>query len=131
MSEQKRSLRLFTRADAGLALLMGALALGLYVRTLVPWVLPGDSGEFQVLAYEVGTAHTTGYPVYLLLARLFITLFPFGETAYRVSLFSAVMAAVTVAEVYLAVCLLARNRGWRPALRRWACLPVSPSGRRR
>ena len=109
-AREKTQSAAFYRANAGLALLIGGLAFGLYLRTLVPWVLPGDSGEFQVLAYEVGIAHTTGYPVYLLLARSFITLFPFGEIAYRVSLFSAVMAAVTVAEVYLAGWLLARNR---------------------
>src|ERR1043165_4335371 len=56
--------------DALLALLVGGLSLALYIRTLVPFVLVGDSAEFQVLAYQVGIAHTPGYPVYLLLAKL-------------------------------------------------------------
>ncbi len=107
MSEEKLSL---TRWDACLAIGVGILSLGLYTRTLIPWVLPGDSGEFQVLAYQVGIAHTTGYPIYLLLARLFIALAPVGEIAYRVNLFSAVMGGLAVAGLYLAGRLLTDNR---------------------
>ncbi len=98
-----------TRLDALLALLVGGLSLALYARTLAPSVLTGDSAEFQVLAHEVGIAHTPGYPVYMLLAKLF-TLLPLGDIAYRVNLFSAVSAAVAVAGVYLATQLLARDR---------------------
>ncbi len=50
--------RLLTWRDAMLALLAGGLSLALYVRTLVPFVLTGDSAEFQVLAYQLGIAHT-------------------------------------------------------------------------
>jgi hypothetical protein len=92
--------------DALLALLAGGLSLALYVRTLVPFPLVGDSAEFQVLAYQVGIAHTPGYPVYLLLAKLF-TFLAVHDIAYRVNLFSAFMAAVTVAGVYLTARLLA------------------------
>ena len=86
------------------------MSFALYVRTLVPWLLPGDSGEFQVLADQVGIAHTTGYPVYMLLGKLFITLVPVADVAYRVNLFSAFMAAVAVALTYLAGRLAARSR---------------------
>jgi hypothetical protein len=41
-----------TWLDALLALLLGGLSLALYVRTLAPFVLGGDSAEFQVLAYQ-------------------------------------------------------------------------------
>ncbi len=92
----------FDRLDLALSAALGLLSLALYVRTLVPWLLPGDSGEFQVLLYQVGIAHTTGYPVYVLLGKLFLTLVPFGDVAYRANLFSAFMAAVTVALVYVA-----------------------------
>jgi hypothetical protein len=98
-----------TWLDAALALLLGGANLALYVRTLAPFVLGGDSGEFQVLAYQLGIAHAPGYPVYLALAKL-MTLLPIGDVAYRVNLFSAVMAAVTVAGVYLATRLLAGAR---------------------
>lgn len=105
-----RSQRLFDRFDLVLSLALGSLSLALYARTLVPWLLPGDSGEFQVLAHQVGVAHTTGYPVYMLLGKLFISLVAIGDVAYRVNFFSAFMAAVTVGLVYAAGRLAALNR---------------------
>lgn len=110
MNEAGQLSKPFTRWDVGLAIGVGILSLGLYARTLIPWVLPGDSGEFQVLAYQVGIAHTTGYPIYMMLARLFIALAPIGEVAYRVNLFSALMGGLTVAGLYVAGRLLTDNR---------------------
>jgi hypothetical protein len=72
----------------------------LYVRTLAPSLLFGDSAEFQTIAYTLGMGHPTGYPVYVLLARIF-TLIPIDEIAYRVNLFSAFCAALTIGFVYL------------------------------
>ena len=109
MSEKTQQPTLFDRIDVILAMLAGILALALYARTLAPGVLPSDSGEFQVLAYQVGIAHNTGYPVYILLAKLFITLVPVGSIAYRVNLFSAFMGALTVSGVYLSAKLLSKN----------------------
>jgi hypothetical protein len=97
------------RGDALRAAILGLAALGIYVRTLVPGLLPGDSGEFQVLAYLLGHAHTTGYWVYLLLAKAFSEL-PLGGIAYRVNLFSALMGALTVAGVYLCARTITKNR---------------------
>lgn len=79
------------------------------MRTLAPDVLYGDSAEFQTLAYTLGTTHSTGYPVYLLLARLFGFL-PIGSPAWRVNLFSAVSAAVTLGNVFLLARYLTRSR---------------------
>ncbi len=97
------------RLDAVTALGLGLVSFGLYVRTLLPGLLPNDSAEFQVLAYTLDHAHTTGYHVYLLLAKLF-TLLPVGEIAYRVNLFSAFMGGFTVALVYLTGKVLSTNR---------------------
>jgi hypothetical protein len=72
----------------------------LYIRTLAPSLLYGDSAEFQTIPYTLGIGHPTGYPVYVLLARFF-TLLPIGEAAYRVNLFSAFCAALTVGLIYL------------------------------
>ncbi len=87
--------------DALIALGMGLIALVCYVRTLAPDLLYGDSGEFQALSYVLGITHTTGYPVYLLLAKIFGTVFPVSTFAYRVNLLSAIYAAGTVSGVYL------------------------------
>ena len=75
--------------------------LALYVATLAPSVLPGDSGEFQFVVPTLGIPHPTGYPLYLLLGRLF-SLLPVGSLAYRLNLFSAVAAAGAVWAVYRA-----------------------------
>ncbi len=99
-----------TRLDAALAALTFVATLALYVRTLAPGLLLGDSAEFQTLAYTLGMTHPTGYPVYVLMARLF-TLLPFGDLAYRVNLFSAVMASLALALIYLAGRLLQNPKG--------------------
>src|SRR5918911_702298 len=69
-----------------------AAALLLYARTLAPSVLPGDYAEFQMCAAILGVPHPTGYPLYVLLGKLF-TLLPVGDVAYRVNLSSAVYMA--------------------------------------
>src|SRR5690349_11953418 len=71
----------------GLAILLGAGFL--YWRTLAPSVMPGDYAEFQMSAAILGIPHPTGYPLYILLGKLF-TMLPFGDVAYRVNLSSAV-----------------------------------------
>jgi Protein O-mannosyl-transferase TMEM260-like len=60
-----------------------------------------DTGELQVVAPVMGTAHPTGFPTYVLLGWLAsVLLQPFGEPAFRMNLFSglclAVAAGVTV-----------------------------------
>jgi len=83
--------------------LAGALALAaffLYLRTLAPGLLDGDSGEFQMGAALLGVVHATGYPLYLLLGQLF-TLLPLGDLAWRVNLLSAVSSAAAVGVAYL------------------------------
>ncbi len=76
-------------------------SLFIYLRTLAPTVYTFDSAEFATGAYALGIIHSTGYPFYLLLAKLF-TLLPIGEDiAYRVNLMSAVWGAVTVALLFL------------------------------
>lgn len=97
------------RLDFLLAISLGLVSFGLYVRTLQPGLLPNDSAEFQVLAYTLDHAHTTGYHVYLVLAKLF-TFLPVGEIAYRVNLFSAFMGGITVALVYLSGRTLSGSR---------------------
>lgn len=88
---------------------VGLLALVLYLMTLAPTVLPrnsatglADSGLIQVRAYIMSIANPTGYPTYMMLAKLF-TFLPFGDVGYRVNLASAVYAAVAVFLIY-AVC---------------------------
>ena len=67
--------------------------LTLYLATLAPTVVGGDSGELTAAAVTGGVPHPPGYPVFILLARLFAAL-PFGPSiAWRVNLLSAVSTA--------------------------------------
>jgi hypothetical protein len=88
------------RKDYLIALMISILTLAAYVRTLAPDILYGDSAEFQCLAYTLGITHSTGYSTYLLLGRL-IGFLPISNPAWRISLFSAICAAVTLGGVYL------------------------------
>ena len=98
------------RYDAAVGLTLALAALAVYVVTLAPGILESDSAELQTQAVRLGYAHPTGYPVYLLLAKL-ATWLPVGAMAYRVNLLSAIMAAATTAELYLLGRLLTGRRG--------------------
>jgi Protein O-mannosyl-transferase TMEM260-like len=91
----------FTVHDYLLALLAGALALVLYLRTLAPGLLFGDSAEFQMAAWLGGFVHPTGYPLYLILGHIWAHLLPLGDAAWRMNLLSAVWGAIAVGLVYL------------------------------
>lgn len=70
-----------------------------YLLTLSPTVQSLDSAELTTGSYLLGIVHATGYPLYLLLGKLF-TYLPAGDIAYRVNLMSAVFAALTCGTVY-------------------------------
>lgn len=67
----------------------------MYLRTLCPTVLHGDSGEMIAAAATRGIAHPPGFPLYTLLAGFFASL-PIGSVAFRVNAFSALCGAATV-----------------------------------
>src|SRR5919199_214657 len=83
----------------------------IYLRTLAPGVLPGDSGEFQFAAWNWTLAHPTGYPLYLIVGGIWQHLLPVGDPAFRLNLFSAFWAALTVGLSYRIFFRIARHRG--------------------
>ncbi len=96
-----------------------------YLDTLAPSVATifDDSLEFQLVCYQPGIAHPTGYPLYTLLGKLF-TFLPLGDIAYRVNLMSAFFASLTVALLYPPLKLMTRQRV--PAVLGAAIFAVSP-----
>ena len=70
-----------------------------YLLSMSPAVGVADTFEFQVVAPQLGIAHPTGYPLYLLLGKLF-SLLPFGTVAWRLNLVSAVCAVAAAAVVF-------------------------------
>src|SRR6266498_4341810 len=87
--------------DRLLAVLLFLLFLALYIRTAAPSVLSGDSAEFQMAAPLLGVPHPTTYPLYVLLGKLATLLIPFGDLAWRVTLVSAISAALAVVLFFL------------------------------
>ena len=84
----------------------GVLVLSLmlvYLKSMAPgltWANNGsDGGDLITAAATGGVAHPTGYPVYLLLARLF-QLLPIGSLAFRTNLMSALAAVIAALLVY-------------------------------
>jgi hypothetical protein len=105
------------------------LALLLYLATAAPtitWRNGGDdSGDLVVAAATLGIPHPTGYPTYVILGHLF-TWLPVGEVAYRLSLMSAVSAALAVGLVGGLVHIIGRRAvGAAPGL---ALLAASGGG---
>ena len=98
-----------SRTDILITILTGIIAFALYVRTLAPSLLWGDTAEFQTLSYTLGMTHPSGYMTQIMFGKLF-TYLPVGNIAYRVNLMSAFFGALAVAETYLLVRLLG---GWR------------------
>lgn len=83
--------------------ILGGGLLFIYLSSIAPgltWANSGaDGGDLVTAAATGGIAHPSGYPTYLLLARLFQEL-PFGSLAFRTNLLSLVAAVGTCLLVY-------------------------------
>ncbi|MDX1377701.1 MAG: DUF2723 domain-containing protein, partial [Anaerolineales bacterium] len=75
----------------------------IYLSTLAPGLTwangRSDGGDLITAAHTGGIAHPTGYPLYLILARLFQN-FPIGSLAYRTNLLSMTAAICSAVVVY-------------------------------
>ena len=84
--------------------------LALYVATLAPSIMGGDSGELTASALTGGVPHPPGYPLFAILARAFAAL-PLGHSpAWRVNLLSATATAGAAALVCATVALWTREQ---------------------
>ncbi len=90
-----------------------AISFAVYLRTLAPTIYTFDSAEFTTGAYVLGIIHATGYPLYLLIAKLF-TFLPIGDIGYRVNLMSALFGGIATALLAL-VCYRVTGRVWTSA----------------
>ncbi len=83
------------RLDRAAPLAVIAIALAVYVVTLMPGAAFDDWGEMQTVPHVLGVSHPTGYPTYILTAWAF-ELLPLGSVAWRANLLSAVCVAVAL-----------------------------------
>src|SRR5262245_20036431 len=107
----------------GLGLALGLFAV--YAAGASPTIYVGDSGELVAAVYRLGIPHPTGYPLYVLLGKLWTLVVPVGSIAYRMSLFSAACAALACTVIYAAARQLELR--WPAALLSALLLAVSPS----
>lgn len=86
--------------DAWIALLLFATATAIYMQTLTPAVGTRDGYELQAISATLGFAHPTGYPLFPILGRLWLLVFPFRTIAWRINVLCALYAAASVSLVY-------------------------------
>jgi hypothetical protein len=91
-----------------------AAALVVFGVSAAPGIFAWDSAELTLGIYTQGIVHSTGYPLYLMLGRVF-TLLPLGEFAARANLFSAFNGAVSAGLLTLAMARLVKNPLWAGA----------------
>jgi tetratricopeptide (TPR) repeat protein len=96
-----------------------------YALGACPTAYVGDSGELVAAVHVLGIPHPTGYPLYVLLGKLWTLLLPWGSVAYRMSLFSAACGAAAVGVVH-GLCRRAGLGGF-PAATAALLLAFSPS----
>jgi hypothetical protein len=122
-----RLLRFHFRRQIHLFLLLisSSLSLSFYSFRIAPSIYWSDVAEFQRVVFTLDIPHPTGYPLYILLGHIWITLFPFGDVAWKMNFLSAVFAAGTVGLVSVIAFKLTGRMG--VALMAAALLTVSPS----
>lgn len=72
----------------------------LYMLTLAPSVTFFDSGEFMTATASLGSAHSPGYPLFLMYAKPF-TWLPFGNIAFRINIATAFSSSLACLSVYI------------------------------
>ncbi|MFH1860310.1 MAG: DUF2723 domain-containing protein [bacterium] len=75
----------------------------IYLKTLYPTIGLLDSGDMVSSAYNLGIPHPPGYPFYCLLGKLWLTLLPFGNIAFKMNIFSGLAASIACMMVYFIV----------------------------
>lgn len=89
------------RIDHATAAVVAGALFVVYALGASPSIYVGDSGELVAAAATLGIPHPSGYPLYVLLGKLWTLAVPVGEIAYRMSLFSAACGSLAAAVLYL------------------------------
>ena len=79
-----------------------------YMGTLAPSVTFFDSGEFLTATASLGSAHSPGYPLFLMYAKPF-TWLPLGNIAFRVNVATAFSSSLACLVVYVLTTLLLKK----------------------
>ena len=87
------------------AILSFTLPFFVFMLTLAPSVTFFDSGEFLTATASLGSAHSPGYPLFLMYAKPF-TWIPLGNIAFRINMATAFSTSLACLAVYLLTCKL-------------------------
>ena len=104
-------------------MLLAAVVFVVYAMGACRTIYVGDSGELVTAVAVLGIPHPSGYPLYVLLGKLWTLLVPVGSIAFRMSLFSAFWGAATCGILYR----LSRETGLRVAAAVFAALLLAAS----
>jgi hypothetical protein len=97
------------RGAPEIAVLVSAAVFVVYALGACRTIYVGDSGELVTAVAVLGIPHPPGYPLDVLLGKLWTLLVPAGSIAFRMSLFSAFCGALAGGVLYR----LARATGRR------------------
>lgn len=84
-------------------------ALSIYLATIAPTLSWGrdqmgvDGGDLLAAVETLGIPHPSGYPTYVIALKLFATVVPVGDLAFRGNLFSALLSAGTALLIYMVI----------------------------
>jgi hypothetical protein len=96
-----------------------AAAFSLDLACLYPVIAPRDSADMAAAAMTLGVAHPPGYPLYSILGRAWLVIFPWGNPAYRLNTLSALAGAAATAVLFVLVRRRAGTLGGAAAAALW------------
>ena len=98
------------RVDAVMLTLLFITSITLHVATAARTITFSDAGDFLMAIKTVGNCHGPGYPLFIMSAKMFSWIFPVGSFAFRVSVFSGLLASLSGCLIYWAVYRMTRSR---------------------
>lgn len=104
----KRELNLFFNRPDPFLIFSFVIPFFIFMLTLAPSVTFFDSGEFLTATASLGSAHSPGYPLFLMYAKPF-TWIPLGNIAFRINMATAFSSSLACLAVYLLTLRLLKN----------------------
>jgi len=102
--------RIIQYSVSSIHLLVFLIPFSVYLYTLCPTIsVYADAGEYSTMAFVSGFGHPPGYPLFILILKLF-QLLPFGNPAYKANLAAAFLASIALILFYQLLKNLLKNR---------------------